>query len=402
MGRARVAVANQLANREMKARKFMLEIGFILLRLVFVSDSKAGHAYNSLFATAGFVEERIVFTYILAIVLSCAPLVGSPMPGDARAHLGAGLRLFESQRYSEAAREFELAIEIDPKLDDARYHLAISCFNERRYADSQKQFEHLLATGYRKDWVTYYLARMDLLDGNLDRAIQQFESFKGPEPLEDELFYLGSAYMKKGQPEKALGPLKRQAEFNPRDFRAHNLLGRAYTKTGHPKEAEREYAKAEQLHEYYLQGKKELMDCRALLEVAQSEQAWARCGSVLETDDIDKLVAAGMLFGEFHSYDRALQVFEKALTLDPESPEVNYDIAFTCFGKKDYPQARKFLESAVELRPNFFEALALEGTVLYLLREDAAALTALRRAHELRPNDTAVSKLLAKLEGGER
>ncbi len=322
-------------------------------------------------------------------------------PQDGLGHLGAGLRLFESQRYSEAAREFELALEIDPKLDDARYHLAVSYFNERRYADSRKQFERLLVTSYRKDWATYYLGRMDLLDGNPDRAIQQFESLKGPDPLEDELYFLGSAYMKKGEPEKAIGALKRQAEFNPRDFRVHNLLGRAYTKTGHPGEAEREYARAEQLHEYYLKGKKELMECRALLEAAHSEQAWARCGSVVETDDIDKLTAVGMLFGELHSYDRALQVFDKALALDPESPEVNYDIGFTYFGKKDYLQARKFLETAVELRANFFEALALEGTVLYLLGDDAAALKALRQAHELRPDDNAISKLLAKLEGAK-
>ncbi len=322
-------------------------------------------------------------------------------PQDGLDHLGAGLRLFELQRYSESAREFDLALAINPKLDDARYHLAVSYFNERRYADSRKQFERLRATGYRKDWATYYLGRMDLLDGNLDRAIQQFESLKGPSPLEDELYFLGSAYMKKGEPEKAIVPLRRQVSFNPRDFRAHNLLARAYTKTARPDEAEREYAEAAQLHKYYLKGKKELMECRALLEAGTSEQAWALCGSVVETDDIDKLTAVGMLFGEFHSYDRALQAFEKALALDPESPEVNYDIGFTYFGKKDYPQARKFLETAVQLRPHFFEAQALEGTVLYLLGDDAAALKALQQAHELRPDDDAISKLLAKLEGAK-
>jgi tetratricopeptide (TPR) repeat protein len=350
------------------------------------------------------VERRLAFTCILTVALLRPPGLASqavPPSQDARAHLGAGLRLFDSQRYSEAAREFELTLKIDPKLDDARYHLAVSYFNERRYTDSRKQFELLQAAGYREDWATYYLGRMDLLDGSLDQAVRQFESLKRPEPLEDELYFLGSAYMKKGEPEKAIVPLQHQVSFNSRDFRAHNLLARAYAKTGRPDEAEREYAEAKRLHEYYLRGKTELMECRALLEAARSDQAWARCGLVLKTDDIDKLVAVGMLFGEFHSYDRALQIFEKALTLDPESPEVNYDIGFTYFEKKDYAQARTFLETAVQLRPNFFEALALDGTVLYFLREDAAALKALERAHELRPDDNAVSKLLKKLEGAK-
>ncbi len=44
-------------------------------------------------------------------------------------------------------------------------------------------------------------------------------------------------------------------------------------------------------------------------------------------------------------------------------------------------------------RPNFFEALALRGTVLYLIREDTAALAALRRGHELRMSPCGVGDL---------
>jgi tetratricopeptide (TPR) repeat protein len=342
------------------------------------------------------VEQRTAFTCVLAGLLFCAPLMAAPE--DALAHLGAGLRLFDMQRYSEASREFELALAADPNLLDARYHLAVSYFNERRYPDSRQQFERLLTTGHRKDWASYYLGRIDLLDGELDLAIQRFESLKSTEPLQDEWYYLGSAYMKKGEPGKAIPPLRRQVEFNPRDFRAHSLLARAYVKMGYSQEAEREFQESERLHDYYLQGKQELLECHEQLAAGHAEQAWAHCGSALQADDIDKLVAAGMLFGQFASYDHALQLFEKALALDPESPEVNYNLGFTHFQKKDYPRARKFLEVAVQLRPNFFEAPALKGSVLYLLGDNATALDALRRAHRLRPDDVAVTKLLAQLE----
>lgn len=333
---------------------------------------------------------------LLLCVLGAPQIVASE---DALAHLGAGLKLFDLQRYSEAAKEFELALRSDPGLQEARYYLAVSEFNQRRYPEAQQQFETLSPSGYQKDWVTYYLARLDLVELKLDSAISRFESLlKRSEPLQDELYYLGSAYMKKGEPEKAVPLIRRALEFNPRDFRAHELLARAYVKTGHPREAEREFEETRRLHEYYLEGKKELMACREQLRAGQADQAWCACGSVLGTDDIDKLVAAGMLFGEFGFYGRALRLFEKALSLDPESPEVNYDIGFTYFQKKDYRQARQSLEVATRLRPNFFEALALYGTVLYVLREDAAALDVLRRAHRFRPDDPAVTKLLAQLE----
>lgn len=326
----------------------------------------------------------------------CAPLIAAS--GEALAHLGAGLKQFDLERYSEAAKEFELALRLDPSLNDARYHLGVSLFNSHRYPQARQQFEVLVPLGYRSDWVTYYLARLDLVDGRLDSAIAQFESLRRSEPLQDELYYLGSAYMKKGEVEKAVPILQRAVEFNPRDFRAHEHLARAYVKAGRPQEAEREFAETSRLHDYYLQGKQELDACRAQLSTGHADQAWASCGSVLETDDIDKLVAAGMLFGEFGHYHRAMQLFEKALALDPESSEINFDMGLTYFRIKDCRQARKYLEAATRFRPNFFEAVALYGTVLYVLREDAAALDALRRAHQLRPNDPAVTKLLAQIE----
>src|SRR5262249_48446507 len=175
--------------------------------------------------------------------------------------------------------------------------------------------------------------------------------------------------------------------FNSRDFRAHNLLARVYMKDGKNAQAEREFQVSEELHRYYLEGKKDLMECRAELSAHAVEQAWQRCGPILETDDIDKLVAAGSLFGEFKAYDYALRLFQRALALDAEAPEVSYDLGYTYFQKKEYQRARDFLAVALRLRPDFFEALALEGSVLYLLRDDKAALEALRRAHQLRPED---------------
>lgn len=65
---------------------------------------------------------------------------------------------------------------------------------------------------------------------------------------------------------------------------------------------------------------------------------------------------------------------------------------------KDYALARRYLETALRLRPDFFEALAMEGTALYMLHDDAAAIKALERAHQLRANNVPISKLLGQLE----
>ena len=320
---------------------------------------------------------------------------------DATAHLGAGLKLFDLQRFNEAAREFELALEADPCLEDARYRLAVCDFNQHLFAEAREQFDRLVPTGYDKPWVTYYLGRLDLIGGQFDSAIRRFHSLEGPQPLHDELYYLGSAFLKRGEPEKAIGPLARQTELNPRDFRAHDLLARAYVKTGRSENAEREFEEAEKLREYYRQGKVQLMDCHAQLQAGQFDKAWAECSPILQTDDIDLLVYAGTIFGQAGHHERALEFFHRAMELDPESPEINYDTGLTLFWKKDYPAARKYLQTALLERPDFFEALATEGAILFLSHEDAAARAVLERAHQLRPEDAAVNTLLSKLVSGK-
>ncbi|HEV2492473.1 MAG TPA: tetratricopeptide repeat protein [Terriglobia bacterium] len=335
------------------------------------------------------------------ILLGATVCLGARLSGaleDDRAHLGAGLRLFDMQRYSEAAQEFQQALTLNPRLVEARYYLAVADFNERRFADSRQQFDKLKNSGYRKAWVTYYCGRLDLIDGNLDTAIQAFKGLSRTEPLQDELYYLGQAYLRKGEPEEAIHYLERQVEFNPRDFRAHNLLARAYQRTGKTRDAEREFRKSEELHAYYAKGQRDLSACRALLESGKAEQAWSNCSGAAQTDDIDKQVAAGMLFGEFHLYNDARELFERALELDPESPEVNYNLGYTYFQMKDYARARRYLETALRLRPDFFEALAMEGTALYMLHDNSAAKKSLERAHQLRPDNVPVSKLLGQLE----
>ncbi len=316
---------------------------------------------------------------------------------DARAHLGAGLRLFDLQRYAEAAREFEQALALEPRLAEARYDLAVCEFNERRYAEARTQFARLQGGDYRPVWVRYYLGRLDLRDGDFDAAIRVLKGLSPDSSLQDELYYLGQAYLKKGQAGEAVRCLERQVKFNPRDFRAHNLLARAYQKTGRGNEAEREFQEAEQLHQYYAQGQQDLAACRALLRAGKAADAWRRCGGVARADDIDKQVAAGMMFGEFSQYGHARELFERALALDPDSPEVNYNLGYTCFQQEDYAAARRYLEAALRLRPDFFEALDVEGNTLYLLHQDGAARTALERAHELRPDDASVARLLDRL-----
>jgi tetratricopeptide (TPR) repeat protein len=183
---------------------------------------------------------------------------------------------------------------------------------------------------------------------------------------------------------------------NPRDSRIHQLLARAYQKTGQNGQAEKEFAETRRLHDYYLEGSAAIGRCRALLAQRDPEAAWAACRPLMDTDDVDKIVAIGILFGQAGRYAPALEAWQKAAALDPDSAEIQYNAAFTCFQLKDLPCARRYAAVAVRQRPDFVEANILYGTILYMGAEDAEALRVLTHANELQPSDPAVRRLLAE------
>lgn len=333
--------------------------------------------------------------FLLLLLLWATLPEGHESSTAARAHLGSGNKWMQMERYREASQEFEQALQDDPGLGQARQQFAICQFELRNYEAARKLFLEMLTTRENPDLATYYLGRLDLVAQDFDSAIRRFQALDLAEPFRDELYYLSWAYFKQQKFSQAAEILKKSIASNSRDYRNHQLLGRTYQKLGQTKQAEMEFTETQQLHDYYLQGTVAIGGCRSFLLTGQRDRAWETCLPLLETDDVDKLVSIGMLFSKAEDYAHALVVWDRALALDPDSPEINYNLALTSFHLKNMPRARKHSASAVELRPDFFEANALYGTILYMSAEDEGAIQFLTRAHELRPEDSEVGRLLA-------
>jgi tetratricopeptide (TPR) repeat protein len=332
-----------------------------------------------------------------ALILLCASTsAAAGAPQEAQAHLGKGNQLMQDERYAEAAEEFQQALARDPAFDQARRQLAVCQFELRDYDHARPLFEQILHNKEDAGLASYYLGRMDLIDGHYDSAIRRFRAIPREGPVRDELYYLGSAYYKREKYPQAVEILKQASGENPRDARVHQLLARAYLKLGDRGQSELEFAETKRLHDYYLEGSVVIGRCRSLLAQGQTEAAWNLCAPLTGTDDVDKIVAVGMLFGEAQKYPQALAAWERAVTLDPDSSEIQYNLALTCFRLHDVLRARGYAAEAVRLRPDFVEANILYGTILYMGAEDRQATAVLTRAHELKPDDPGVRRLLAE------
>ena len=333
---------------------------------------------------------------IVLLVMWMAAGAAAGSTAAARAYLGSGNQLMQAERYAEAADEFQKALRDDRTLTQARDQLAICYFELRDYTHARPLLEQMFLDKSSAGVASYYLGRIDLIDRDFASAVRRLLSIPREHPVRDELYYLGSAYFKQERYAESIRSLQQAAAQNPRDSRVHHLLARAYQKAGQPKAAEKEFAETRRLHDYYLEGSVAIARCRSLLVQGNPEAAWAMCRPLTETDDVDKIVAIGILFGQAKQYQPALEAWQKAAALDPDSSEIQYNFALTCFHLNDMRRARERAVEAVRQRPDFVEANILYGTILYMGAEDGEALRVLTRAHDLKPDDGSVRRLLAE------
>ncbi len=87
---------------------------------------------------------------------------------------------------------------------------------------------------------------------------------------------------------------------------------------------------------------------------------------------VDSLVQLGIQYHDNEQYDKAIELYQKALEIDPVSPLTNYEIALTYMYTKDYESSIKHSDIVIEQKDrNLLEAYITKGSCLdYLGKTD--------------------------------
>jgi tetratricopeptide (TPR) repeat protein len=322
------------------------------------------------------------------------PFFGQAAKDDAQAHVGKGYELVQQDRFEQAAAEFNLALAVDPALVRARYQLAVCLFALGRREESEAQFERLRHETNEDPNVLYYFGRLRLLALDDDAAIQVLRKIVAAPPFPDTAFYLGCAYLGKGEIASAISTLEHAATSAPRDYRIPYRLARAYQQAGRLKEAEKAYQQSSELREHYNNAAQELVACGEALKNSPITEARTICERMADPNDPDKLTSLGIVYGEHGAYDEAIGPLTRAAELDPDSFEIFHNLGVSYFRLRRYGQAKPALERAVAMRPDFFGSNALLGAVYFALKNDELAYPVLAHAHELAPEDRESAGLL--------
>ena len=314
---------------------------------------------------------------------------------SADTHLGRGYQALKQERYEEAASEFRTALKIDPALVmRARFPLAVALFQNKQTAEARKEFEAVRREAGSSPAVAYYLGRLDLLDENFASAVRNLSEAAAKPPFPDTAYHLGFAYLKQGDLPNAEKWLVRAEQANPEDSAIPYQLATVYRKEGRDAEAKQAFARSAAIRRTEADEALLRHECAQKLEEGPREEALAVCGRLYDPDNALKLTTLGTIYGQHGDLEAALPPLQRAAELEPQSPQMQYNLAFTYYELKRYPDAREHVAKAVEQWPDIFQLNSLYGAVLLRLGQIREAYPVLQHAHELDPSDTRTADLL--------
>lgn len=319
----------------------------------------------------------------------------APSPATAEAHLGKGYDALRQDQYSVAAAELKAALDLDPTLAErARFPLAVSLFEMHQSSDARHEFEALRHDLGDHPNLLYYLGRLDLEGNDFKGAIENLSKAAAKPPFPDTAYYLGFAFLKQHDLPNAEKWLKAAADLLPRDSRVPFQLAKVYHEQGREDESKQALAHSEELRRRDENDVRLKQECAQKLDQGLKKEALATCEQLYDPDNAERLTSLGTIYGQHGDLDSALKCFQRAAELEPQSPQMQYNLAFTYYQMNEFAQARAPLEHALKRWSDLFQLNALYGAVLAKLGEDASAHQALGHAHELNPQDAGVRDLL--------
>jgi Flp pilus assembly protein TadD len=306
-----------------------------------------------------------------------------------------GYEALKDDRYTVAADEFRAALALDPSLVlRAHFPLAVALFEMHNNADARRELEQVRQVAGAHPNVMYYLGRVDLEEHNFEQAIGHFSKAAAKPPFPDTAYYLGFAYFKHGDLTLAEEWLKKAEIVTPHDSRVPYQLGFVYRQEGRQEDARKALAQAAQLRQRDADEARIQSECAQELQQGKREQARAVCDQLYDDNDAERLTELGTLYGQHGDFEAALKPLRRAAELQPQSPQMQFNLAMVYFQLNRLEDARAPLTTALQRWPDLFQLNALYGAVLLKLGEELPAYRALQHAHQLNPSDSGTVDLL--------
>jgi tetratricopeptide (TPR) repeat protein len=286
-----------------------------------------------------------------------------------------------AERQGDAAgaeARFQEVLHLDPDFADALLELANLRIANKKFAEAAELLRRYVkvsrspATGY------YKLAMVERSlheTAAADRDLNQFQTISknvsdGEYPNEHLFDYLDnrSKLDPRARNQMEIADITDQLKSHPDQPEGLYLLAAAYLKSGKAEEAKSTIAQLDKV----------------------------------SSGDYRALTGIGVLLARYHLYDDAIQHFQAALQVNPNSDEVKFDLADAYFRKRLYPQALDAAGQVSEQGRKDDAYLALLGDIYVHLGDTVRAAEIFRDAIQRNPDNDQDYLALALLEFREK
>jgi tetratricopeptide (TPR) repeat protein len=266
-------------------------------------------------------------------------------------HLRLGTILFNQKRYPEALRELELETRLH-KENWAAYYTQGETYI--RMKDPLRAEEaYLLAYRYKQNnpHVLYSLARLYVDTNRPQEALKYVQILQGVDHEFVEAYrIMGDIQFQFGQYREASAAYTNYVIRNAGDIEVWNNLGNAHFKLGEFEQACKCYQKVIESDSSYGLAYRNLAVCLGRMGDYENAHTVLKDYLCLAPDDIDLLILAAEICTNLKNYEEAISYLEKAIGLNPNSPQL-LTILADCYAECGY------LDSA---RMGYHQALKID------------------------------------------
>jgi tetratricopeptide (TPR) repeat protein len=372
--------------------------------------------------------------WLLALAFAFLPLqvmLCQQIP-KAEKHYQLGLDLEKAGKYHEAAKEFSLAIQINPEFREAYHHLGFSAFQDGDVVRAIHALMQLIQLEPTNNQTRLALAQIYSDLGYSDDALALYIRAQQVAPEDPEIcFHIGLIYFERKDYSQAVQDLQQAIALDPRMIKAHRLLasvyeaqsdlpnayrqlreaaeaaprdpdppsdlGMLYLKEGKLAEAEKQFLKAVSLQENFEPARVGLAKTYRLM--GRLPESLEQLSSVFREapEDPPALLERGSVEEALGKKDEARADFEHFSRIAPEHAEGEISLGILDFSAGHYSTAIQHLSKAVVVDAKQPQAYYFLGQAYYHLGKSKEAEDALRHCLSLDPAHKAAGQLLEQV-----
>jgi tetratricopeptide (TPR) repeat protein len=320
---------------------------------------------------------------------------------------------------ASAIDDFKLAVSKDGSNVTARYNLGLAYYQDQQYDNAVEALKAAIETN-RDDKASH--SKVDFqcaqmlgiiffnFKNNTDEAINYFKKAGELNPSDgNNLYYLGLAYKKSGNPDEAMKCFLSALTAGADDTADINFrLGQIYYE-------KKEFVKAIDYFEKVTAKKPDMSEAREYLgdiydKRGAADKAVDNYQHVIKTNpnNLHAQYQLGLNYFKEKEYDKMIACYKKAISIDPDFADAHYNLGMAYFYRNMYDEAVEEFQTAIKLNPNdaaSYSLLAQTKTTAYeyykskgstSLTEDdfLSARDSFTRALQVKPGDAETQKFL--------